>query len=289
MTDFNMVAPHRPRSTRLLEQSAFIRADLSLSSREKRSSNRSRIVLNGWCRNILDRLAVKTQYHELTYNMLNQAANRIARAILSQRGEGNEPIALLLEKGASLIAAIIGVLKAGKIYVALDPSFPFARIDAILKDSQAGLLVTNNRNARMAVELAQNVCRWINLDELDPILSTENPGLFLSPDTLACILYTSGSTGEAKGVVQNHRNVLHNTMNATNGIHICAEDRLSLLPSCSVAASSSDIYGALLNGATLLPLSLKDELVSLADWLIREKKSPSTTRFHHFSGILSSP
>ena len=68
-----------------------------------------------------DRLAVKDNNHELTYKALNQAANRIAQVILDALGEGEEPVALLLEHGAPIISAILGVLKAGKIYVPLDP------------------------------------------------------------------------------------------------------------------------------------------------------------------------
>src|SRR3972149_1634976 len=66
-----------------------------------------------------DRIAVRAKCHELNYDALNKTANRVARAILSQRGEGEEPIALLLEKGAPVIAAILGVLKADKMYVPL--------------------------------------------------------------------------------------------------------------------------------------------------------------------------
>src|SRR5919107_5139715 len=69
------------------------------------------------------RLAVKTRNHQLSYAALNKAANRVARALLAQRGEGTESIAMLLEHDASMIAAILGVLKVGKVYVALDPSF----------------------------------------------------------------------------------------------------------------------------------------------------------------------
>src|ERR671917_1932105 len=84
-----------------------------------------------------DRLAVKTRNHQLSYAALNKVANCVARALLAQRGDGVESIALLLEHDASMIAAILGVLKAGKVYVPLDPSFPYARNEYILEDSQA--------------------------------------------------------------------------------------------------------------------------------------------------------
>src|SRR5439155_3996037 len=93
-----------------------------------------------------DRIAVETRTHQLTYAALNRLANRIAHAILSQRRRENEPVALLLDQGASAIAAVFGVLKAGKIYVPLDPSYPFARIAYMLEDSQAPIVVTNSTN-----------------------------------------------------------------------------------------------------------------------------------------------
>ena len=62
-----------------------------------------------------DRLAVKTRHDACTYEALNQAANRVARAILARRGEGEEPVALLLDHDIAIVAAIFGVLKAGKI------------------------------------------------------------------------------------------------------------------------------------------------------------------------------
>ena len=96
------------------------------------------------------RLAVKTSSHEFTYEELNSAANRVARAILAQRGEGEEPLALLLEYGAFVPVGIIAALKAGKIYVPLDPAYPRARNEYMLADSQANLIVTDSQNLRLA-------------------------------------------------------------------------------------------------------------------------------------------
>ena len=81
----------------------------------------------------------------------------------------------------------------------------------------------------------------------------------VEPDRLAYILYTSGSTGQPKGVMQNHRNVLHYIRVYTNNLHLNADDRLTLLSSYCFDASVMDIYGALLNGATLYPIDIKEE------------------------------
>ncbi|MEE9240709.1 MAG: AMP-binding protein [bacterium] len=106
-----------------------------------------------------DRIAVKSQHHELTYKELNHASNHVARTILTYRGAGEEPVALLFDEGAPLIAAIIGVIKAGKIYISLDLSLPLHKITYMLEDMQAALIVTNNLNLSLANELAQNTLR----------------------------------------------------------------------------------------------------------------------------------
>ena len=220
------------------------------------------------------RLAIKTKTHTVTYDELNKLANRVARAILAQRPDGNEPIALLLEQGASPIVAILGVLKAGKIYVPLDPSSPRAGTMHILRDSQSSLIVTDDLNVALARELAQNRCQLLNIDESDSNFSAEELGLSISPDTLAYIIYTSGSTGQPKGVIQTHRNVLHHIMNFINALHISADDRLTNLHLLSHSAARLDIFGALLNGAAVYPFNVKDEgLTHLAGWLTQEEIS----------------
>jgi amino acid adenylation domain-containing protein len=218
-----------------------------------------------------ERLAISARDQSLTYDALNKAANRVAQAILAQRGTCPEPVGLLLEQSASAIVAILGVLKAGKFYVPLDPSHPNARIRYMLEDTQARLILTNSRNLRLSTELAQGECQWLEVEELDSNRTSEDIGLSLSPDRLACIIYTSGSTGKPKGVIHSHQYVLHMIRDFTNDVHICAGDRLSLLSSLSFSASVKDIFGALLNGAALLPFDLREEGLShLAAWLISE-------------------
>ena len=219
-----------------------------------------------------ERIAVKTKNYTLTYAELNRMANRVARAILARRGEGGEPIALLLEHDAPMVAAILGTLKAGKIFVPLDPSYPQAGLNYLFEDSQAALIVTDNKNLLVAEGLARSVRQLINIDELDSSLSDENIGLPLSPDTLAYILYTSGSTAQAKGVLQNHRNTLHTIMNYTNAFRVCVYDRLTLLHSCNFSVAIIDVFCALLNGAAIYPFNVRAEgMDQLANWLVHEE------------------
>ena len=217
------------------------------------------------------RLAVQTASHQLTYTMLNRLANRVAHAILSRRRPATEPVALLLDQGAPLIAAILGILKAGKLYVALDHTYPQARLADMLTDAQPGLLVTSDQHVALASALFPHHSGVLNLDTLAPVLSSANPALTIAPDTPAYIFYTSGSTGRPKGVMDTHRNVLHNIMRYTNSLRICAADRLTLLQSCSFSGSVSSLFCALLNGAAVLPFDVRAQgLHTLAAWLRHE-------------------
>ena len=237
------------------------------------------------------RLAIKTKDRELTYDELNRAANRMAHAILAARGERQEQVALLCHQGAAAIAATLGVLKAGKTYVPLDPGVPKTRNGYILGDAQIGLIVADDENLSLARDLAPNDVAVINIDALESSLSSENPGLHISPDRLSYLMYTSGSTGEPKGVVQNHRNVLYKTMGWVNVVHISPGDRLSLLRSLNVSGSIRDLFGGLLCGAAVLPFDVKREgLVHLASWLVDEKitiYNSVVTLFRNFGGTLT--
>ena len=99
-----------------------------------------------------NRLAVKTTTLELTYSALNQAANRVAHSTLGKLSIKNEPVALLLA-GIPLITALFGVFKAGKIALILDPSFPAARLNYMLEDSGAKLLLTDSDYSSLASDL----------------------------------------------------------------------------------------------------------------------------------------
>jgi non-ribosomal peptide synthetase component F/thioesterase domain-containing protein/acyl carrier protein len=235
-------------------------------------------------------IAVKSSKHEWSYEELNRRANQVAQTLLSLRGEGEERIAILFDHDAPMIAALLGVLKAGKTYVPLDPASPVERLASILRDSEAGALLTNDQNLTLARPLIAHDGQLINIDQ--PESTAPFAGVSdVPPERLAYILYTSGSTGKPKGVMQNHRNVLHYIRVYTNNLHLNSDDRLTLLSSYCFDASVMDIYGALLNGATLYPIDIKqDGMAGLSRRLIDEEITvyhSTPTVYRYFIGTVA--
>ncbi len=236
------------------------------------SSGRSQLALRRRFDFFRSASALKHGSEVLSYDALNRAANRLAHAILALRGPEPEPVALLLGQGVAAVVAILAVLKAGKFYVPLDLAFPQARLGAIVGDADAPLLLASTQTMPLAQGLAQGSRALLDVQRLDPSLDDANPSLPLGAGTLLNIMYTSGSTGQPKGVLQSHRNILHDTRATTILLGYGPHDRFSLLSPYSFGASASDIFGALLNGAALFPYDLKGQgLDPLPRWLRDEQ------------------
>ena len=219
-----------------------------------------------------EKVAVECRGKSLTYAELNAAANRLARSILSAKKDQSESIALLFEHDVSAIIAILGALKAGKAYVPLDPKFPKQRLRYMMEDSKAGILITDDPCFEIAKKVFSNEYSLININEIEGDIREDNLGLTIPAKAHAYILYSSGSTGNPKGIGQNHRNVLHHIWDHTTLFDINPEDKQALVLSISFAASVSEIFCPLLNGGKLCLYDLKrDGLRELSAWLRREE------------------
>jgi amino acid adenylation domain-containing protein/non-ribosomal peptide synthase protein (TIGR01720 family) len=192
-----------------------------------------------------DAIALIYQSQTLTYTQLNQAANQLAHHLRSL-GVGLEtPVALCLERTPDLIITLLAILKAGGVYVPLDPTYPLERLRLILKDTQAKLLVTSSS---YSLDVPQ-----IHPQDYLPTCSKNNPISITNPDNLAYILYTSGSTGIPKGVCTPHRGIVR-LVKSTNYVTLDSTETILQAAPLTFDAATFEIWGALLNGGRLVLL-----------------------------------
>ena len=222
--------------------------------------------------NYPNKIAIKDQSGFCSYDELNRRANRIARIISAENTRRERPVILLLEQGIPQISATLGVLKAGLFYVPMDPSNPLERNRYMLKDSGATLLITDDQHIYSAKQLSDQKVQILNLDQIGSKGSDENLNLPIALETFSYILYTSGSTGQPKGVLHNHRTILHNVMRHVDAFKITPDDRQTLLYTSSVYGGQRDMFNALLNGASLHVYVVKNQgIAGLPQWLIDNK------------------
>jgi amino acid adenylation domain-containing protein len=224
-----------------------------------------------------EHIAVKTRRYEWTYKRLDDEATNVAARIQARVGDVDTRVGLLFESDAPLLAGILGSLKAGHTYVPLDPSNPRDRLAYMVKHSEATVLLADDANLPLARDLAGGSVEVVGVESASGGETTFQRGRRVTPDSIAYILYTSGSTGVPKGVVQSHRNVLHFMRVYTNNLGIHHDDRLSLLSSYGFDGAVMDIFGALMNGATLVPARLMDEGL---DGVLKRIADERVTLFH---------
>ena len=194
--------------------------------------------------------ALRFGSEHLTYAELNVRANQFAHFLKREHTptEGLR-IALSLDRSLELIVAILGTLKAGGMYIPIDPGYPAARIAMLVEDAEPTLLLTQRS---MADNFPASV-RSFTIEELASSLPQEsiaNLDLAISAEHPAYIIYTSGSTGRPKGVVVPHR-AINRLVLGSEFIHFGTDEVFLQLAPVSFDASTLEIWGALLHGATL--------------------------------------
>lgn len=232
-----------------------------------------------------DRVAVREAKREVTYAALDCQANRVAHVVCSLRREADlAPVALLAEAGAEYAAGILGILKAGKAYAPLGPRQPAIHQRAILADCGARILMSDAANAGRAREIAGDRIAVVEIGRLNERYSDRDPCVSLTPDVAAYVIYTSGTAGAPKGVIVNHRTVVHNAWVAIDDLGLIQADRTALLLSPAHGLAASVLFHTLLSGGTLCPFDLRGQgLRALGVWLREErvsvvKATPSVAR-----------
>ena len=210
-------------------------------------------------------IALVFQDERLTYARLDAKANQLAR-LLRARDLGPESlVALALERSVNLIVAILAVLKTGAAYLPLDPEYPQARLEFMLRDSGARLLLTTGDvQAKIGLNLTavEGACATLLLDAASTVsaiaamptaqLTDAERTQLLYPQNLAYCIYTSGSTGTPKGVVLTHAGAVNMAHALGKRFNITPSDRVLQFASPAFDAAVAEIFVTLACGASLI-------------------------------------
>ncbi|MFB6367482.1 amino acid adenylation domain-containing protein [Paenibacillus elgii] len=198
-----------------------------------------------------DRIAVVDDEASITYRALDERANRLAHRLRSKGVETEHIVGLLMPRSIDGVAAILGVLKAGGAYLPIDPGYPAHRIEHMLQDSGARLLIADGELIG-AVRTIPWPGETVMLD--DPgadSFPSHSPAVDVTVNHLAYVIYTSGSTGKPKGVLIEHRNVVNLIAWYAKAEQIDENAHIAFMTNYVFDPSVEEVFGALLYGATL--------------------------------------
>jgi amino acid adenylation domain-containing protein len=231
------------------------------------------------------RVAVRCRGEELTYDRLDVAANGVAAALIDAGVRPGDRVGIHLPKSVEMVAAVYGAMKAGAVYVPLDPKAPAPRLATIGRDCSISALVSTPARASTLLSALEGHTPRLTLlvDDGSPVPPTgpgvlryaeatadshaSDPGIHIVDADLAYILYTSGSTGTPKGVMLSHRHALNFVRWCASAIGVGPDDRLSNHAPLHFDLSVFDLYLAAIGGAAVVPVP--DELAYFGTELVR--------------------
>lgn len=195
------------------------------------------------------KLALVCQGQSLTYKELNERANMLAHGLKAQYDPmPDEVIAFMLDRDEWVIVSILGILKSGAAYLPIDPKLPSERIQFMLEDAAPrALLLHSDYMFNLPGYSGELMALDIQFDALDPKM--DNPARSLEVQHLAYIIYTSGSSGQPKGVMIEHGNLIHSSAARIRRYPV---ERMLLVSPISFDSSIAALWGTLLQGGTLV-------------------------------------
>jgi amino acid adenylation domain-containing protein len=217
-----------------------------------------------------DHTALVWQHGSLSYRGLDAWSRRIAGRLVAAGVGLGDLVPVVMERGPALIAAALGVLRAGAAYVPLDVSQPDERLAIILRDTGATTIVVSPGTAERVPPPQRLIIGTDPEDGPD----ADHPGFPAVPSASAAyVIYTSGSTGRPKGVVVEHRNVANFVRTVREMFELTARDRVLHFASPGFDVSVFEIFGTLLSGATLYVLDEDQRRsVDALDAVLREQR-----------------
>ncbi len=219
-----------------------------------------------------DAIAYRSASESVTYTELRRRSGRIASALIERSPAPGERVGIRLPQGVASIAAFLGILEAGKIAVPLDYIGPDPLAREILADAGASWLIGGEAGHGGAAPWLPAGCGFLAVRDLETTGTGILPPPLVDADAPAVLVYTSGSTGRPKGVLRTHGNLVWNAGTLAGGLSVQAGDRYGFLAGYNTGNGVSNLFRALLNGATILGFDLRVQGIdSLAPWLRDQK------------------
>ncbi|MCB2216853.1 AMP-binding protein [Desulfofustis glycolicus] len=216
--------------------------------------------------------ALRTKAQQMSYGELNAVANQVATRLLQSSRTAGAPVVVLMDQDDPSVPAMLGVLKAGKAYAVLDPNDTPERLRLVMQLVGAETVLTTGIHwKKLEGALGRQAGNCLLWEELAGGM-IDNPGVQPTPEQPAALFFTSGSTGQPKGVVRDHQQLLHSTWVNTNSYYVAPSDRRTSLNFPGFSASVPNVYDTLLNGATICSLNPRHvSPAELVSWLISER------------------
>jgi amino acid adenylation domain-containing protein len=200
---------------------------------------------------IPDKTAVTFGDKKTTYQKLIEQANQLAHLFIKNGVQKGDIVAFALDRSVEMLVTLLAIMKTGGVYLPLDPQFPLNRVNYMLDDSQAVVLLTSGKYKGRYESGAKELIledEWPSLGNYDKIA----PEIEVAGNDLVYILYTSGSTGNPKGVQIAHHNLVNFLISMQNAPGITAEDKLLAVTTISFDIAGLEMFLPLLSGAEII-------------------------------------
>lgn len=197
-------------------------------------------------------IAVIFETEQLTYQELNHQANQLAHYLRDLGVTAEARIGICLERSLEVAVGLLGILKAGGTYVPLDPSYPEERLSFMLSDAQVTILITHSK---LVPNLPRHDGYTLCIDLERPKICTQsvaNPATITKAEALAYLMYTSGTTGNPKGVMVEHKNLTNYILTTQNKFRFASGDVMPCIAPFSFSISLFELLTPLLSGGTSL-------------------------------------
>ena len=212
-------------------------------------------------------IAIEHQGVQISYTALNQKANQLSHYLQQLGVQPNDRVGLHVGRSTEQLIGFLAILKTGATLVPLDPSYPADRLSYYITDSQLSYLLTHSHwQHQLAVSESVTAVAIDQNPEQIAACSPKNGRVEINPDAIACIFYTSGSSGQPKGVMMRHRNLIHYTQAGLSRFNLRASDRVLQFATIGFDTIIEEVFSTLSCGATLV-LRSDDMLDSVAHFM----------------------